>query len=46
MVGAGFNVATGTVDAVGMMGSGSMNGVVVGLAVWLPGTHRLNDPGL
>ncbi len=46
MVGTGLSVETGTVAAVGMIGRGSMNGLVAGLAVWLPGTHKLNDPGL
>src|SRR5689334_19484077 len=46
MVGAGLSDDTGTVWASGMMGSGSTNDRVRGLAAWLPGRHRLNDPGL
>ena len=46
IVGAGSNVETATVAAIGIIGRGSMNGLVAGLAVWLPGTQRLNDPGL
>src|SRR5712692_10745649 len=32
--------------ATGMIGSGSTNARVGGLAAWLPGKHTLNDPGL
>src|SRR6266581_4063248 len=46
MVGAGLSDATGTVWATGMMGRGSTNDRVVGLAAWLPGKQTLNDPGL
>src|SRR5712691_1065097 len=46
IVGAGLSDATGTVWATGMMGSGSTNDRVAGLAAWLPGKQTLNDPGL
>jgi hypothetical protein len=35
-----------TVRASGMIGSGTMNGLVAGLAVWLPGTQFWLVPGL
>src|SRR6266849_6862021 len=46
IVGAGLSEDTGTCWATGMMGSGSTNARVGGLAAWLPGKHTLNDPGL
>src|SRR4030081_2825190 len=46
IVGAGLSEETGTVWATGMMGRGSMNARVGGLAAVLPGKHRFNDPGL
>src|SRR5712691_12403992 len=46
IVGAGLSEDTGTRWATGMTGRASMNARVGGLAAWLPGKHKLNDPGL
>src|SRR5258708_25706647 len=46
IVGAGLSEETFTVWATGMTGRGSIKARVGGLAAWVPGPHKLNQPGL